>query len=360
MRSKQGYTERLNETILRVNRNFGCHLSISLTDRCPLKCTHCIVSSLPSNDFTLDLSIASAKKIASELGDLSKDIRQISFTGGEPFLVIPQMKLIIDAANQFSIKTGAVTSAYWANSEHSATKTLLKVVGIDSLTLSYDTYHSEFVTLDNIRNAITASNSMGIKTSIRYCIVPNPDQKVVEELELLRAEFGRIVHTQEVINFGRAEKEIDLLQERSNTVPVLPCLSSGPHIGRDGNVVPCCSALDPHISSSHPLALGNQNMQSLKDIFDNAKRNYLLSHIRLWGFEYLVQLLRDHGVFTETNFVSEGQCSLCAQIMHNPKCLEVIEKHVSTIDFKVGTAVGAHHYLNDSTLIHDISSNLKN
>src|SRR5660398_164141 len=74
-------------------KNYGSCLTISFTNRCPLKCEHCFVDALSSGGVDMDTKMVS--NIASQLKDLQGTITHIGLTGGEPFLRPKEIKLFL-------------------------------------------------------------------------------------------------------------------------------------------------------------------------------------------------------------------------------------------------------------------------
>lgn len=336
----ENYT--LDQKIERVNITYGRHLSISITQRCPLRCSHCIVSCLPSNDKSLDIPESAIQMIIDDLPRLSESIKQISFTGGEPFLCKDVMHKISETASKHSISCGAVTSAHWATSVEKAKKTLEETPHLEHITISYDKYHSEYIRLSHIRDAVVAAEELGKTASIRASIPPNAEDSHLNFLKALRFEFGDRVHTQEVLSFGRAS-DLNINANYSATVPILPCLSSGPHVTESGSVIPCCSTLDNKIPASHPLSLGNISEISLADVYQDFNHNVLLNFIRLWGFPQIMDVLIKEmpEKYSEIKYVEEGQCSLCATLMHDKETVNFLSEWIKDIDVHLKTAAGA-------------------
>ncbi|WP_299768972.1 radical SAM protein [uncultured Pseudoteredinibacter sp.] len=336
----------LDQKIERANIAYGRHLSISVTQRCPLRCSHCIVSCLPSNDISLDIPDAAVQSILDSLPKLSESIKQISFTGGEPFLCKDVMCRISHDAYKHSISCGAVTSAHWATSLEKARKTLEEIPHLDHITISYDKYHSEYIKLSSVRHAVEAAEALGKTASIRASIPPNAEESHMNFLNALKFEFEDRVHTQEVLSFGRAS-DLNIKANYSNSAPILPCLSSGPHVTESGNVIPCCSTLDNKIPISHPLNLGDVSKIPLVNVYQQSNHNVLLNFIRLWGFPQIMEVLSKElpEKYSGMRFVEEGQCSLCATLMHDKETVEFLENWTKDIDIHLKTAAGvATHF----------------
>ena len=126
-----------------LSREFE-YLRISVTDRCNYRCSYC----MPSEIFNKDYSYIKQSKILSyeeiiQIATIFKKIglKKIRITGGEPLLRKNIDKLIYKLKNEVGIKDVSMTT----NGSLLTDKKLneLKASGLDSLTLSLDTLHSD-------------------------------------------------------------------------------------------------------------------------------------------------------------------------------------------------------------------------
>ena len=126
-----------------LSREFE-YLRISVTDRCNYRCSYC----MPSEIFNKDYSYIKQSKILSyeeiiQIATILKKIglKKIRITGGEPLLRKNIDKLIYKLKNEVGIKDVSMTT----NGSLLTDKKLneLKASGLDSLTLSLDTLHSD-------------------------------------------------------------------------------------------------------------------------------------------------------------------------------------------------------------------------
>ena len=336
-----GIEDDINAKIDGVNKSFGHHLSISVTKRCPLRCEHCIVSSLPSNDKSLDLPDSVANDLIHSFQLLTPKLRQISFTGGEPFLRTDIIRKISDAGKEYEIASGAVTSASWASNEEKAKRVLAELPALTHITISSDVYHEEYLPRRNIRHAIKAAEQLGVSFSIRISLPEVLSEVHEKHLKEVKKEFGDSVHTQQVVEFGRGEN-LGLNNALVEKPPSLPCLSSGPHIAATGRVVPCCSTLDDNLPVNHPLNLGDASKDSVLKIINQSHNNNLLSFIRLWGFRDVMDKLHERfpEKFSNMRFVEEAQCTLCATLMHDEEVVGFLSDWINEIEQVANVAVG--------------------
>ena len=103
-------------------------------------------------------------------------IPHIAFTGGEPFLIYNDLRELIKLASLSGKRVTTITNGYWAsNYDLVITKIKeLKERGLNHLSISYDSYHSEYIDVNNIRNilkATTLENKFPLFTVENGCIV---------------------------------------------------------------------------------------------------------------------------------------------------------------------------------------------
>src|ERR1051326_3459070 len=116
------------------------NLVLSVTQRCPLTCRHCITSSLPGSRLPL-LTIEQARSWAFELPELrQRGLEHITFTGGEPTLARSAVRIPADAAAADGLATTIVTSGAFATSRRAAHRTVSMLGSIGHWDLGYDTF----------------------------------------------------------------------------------------------------------------------------------------------------------------------------------------------------------------------------
>ncbi len=94
-------------------------------------------------------------------------IEWIFFEGGEPFLFYPLLCEGIKLAKEKGFSTGIVTNAYWATSVERAERKLKPLfdLGLDSLSISDDSFHAQIKETNPAENAINAAKKLGIPSS---------------------------------------------------------------------------------------------------------------------------------------------------------------------------------------------------
>jgi MoaA/NifB/PqqE/SkfB family radical SAM enzyme len=307
----------MSDKIFGANRsdfiNYGSHIAISLTNRCPLRCAHCVTDSGPDKDKHQDLLSHHLDHLIDSLPGMHGRIHCISLTGGESGLLPHVTARIVAAAHHEDIAVGIISSAFWAKTLTKAEEFLEKAGSFDAMTISTDVYHLEFVPLSYIRNAFDAATRKGIPTYVRVTTQQTPTLVEANLMEEVRRDYGKWFHHQHLIPWGRAaDLAIDwAIDPLVKNVPTVPCPSSGPHIMENGDVIPCCNALTA-LPANHPLKLGNIGSDSLTEIWKRAEQNALLTYLRLFGTFSLVEALQQNGFHITNSDVAP--CHVCASI----------------------------------------------
>src|SRR3972149_174304 len=332
--------------------NYGSILSISLTNRCPLKCEHCFINALPSKGDDMDIKMVS--NIASQLKDLQGTITDIGITGGEPFMKPQEIKIISKAANRMGATVGVVSSGYWASSRIEAERIINEHEDISDYNVSTDVYHLKVVPLTNIKNAYEASKKNGKNVTIRFTEGYENLEKERLLLEEIRAFAGKDIHLQSLIPFGRAE-HLDKKFPFTRKKPPIPCLSNGPVICEDGTVLPCCNALIA-VRKNHPLVLGNVATETLSTIYKKSSTNTLFHFLRLWGSYGLYELLRKSSLsnLLPTKHMFFNPCYTCAKLFSIPQINKYLAELVMDFELRLKVASGLRYYLEESIFLEEL------
>jgi len=78
---------------------------------CNIACTHCYIESTPTNDALVYLTLAEVRLYLDEIAQLGLPVREIGFTGGEPFMnpqMIPMARAALEAGFEVLILTNAM------------------------------------------------------------------------------------------------------------------------------------------------------------------------------------------------------------------------------------------------------------
>ncbi len=342
--SKLESTEYNLESLISERGSYFSQLGIVLTEKCNIKCRHCIFSCLPSQKMELGWSVIERLiKEAAALGN----IKNISFTGGEPFLELDTLVNAVRLCKRLGLKASVVTNGFWATSLNEAKSTLEKLDGLILLNVSTDTFHQEFVPIDRIHNTILSCNELGIDCYIRVCYLNDP----VSEIESIKKQLSKVeglykISSQPVVPSGRAASQIDIDSIYSYDPIGVFCISvNKPLIISNGDVAACCGPVVSWLGD-HPLKLGNIHNQSLEEIRNAADLNPIVQVLRLWGPGELVQLVQKEADEKGYSFTPplrddiQDLCSLCKYIVADPNHVKMLRCAVENSEIWHEIAVG--------------------
>ena len=153
-------------------------LTLILTLTCNAKCAHCITRSNPARRERMSpQEMASLIRIGANFGK-----KDVTFTGGEPFLDLSQLLAGVRAAKAAGMLAFADTNGFWGITERKARETVLKLLdaGLDALFPSVDSYHLPFVPLDRVKRVIAACDELGLCCEVNF--VPGTDKELDDRL----------------------------------------------------------------------------------------------------------------------------------------------------------------------------------
>jgi MoaA/NifB/PqqE/SkfB family radical SAM enzyme len=297
-------------------------LVINLTLRCPLKCSHCCFSS--DMDKVGQLPLADVERAISQAARLNT-IEIVHFVGGDPFLHPDVLAAAMAHAAAEGLLCGVTTSAYWAKSPKRALESLepLRRAGLAQITISYDDAHAAFLAPRYVANALSAAQSLGLRT--RVAVVVEPQSTITAAWIIARLGIDpQKVHVYEtaINSTGRAaEGDTDTRNQRGAQEGVYrgPCHSMlcAITVDHDGGIRPCCGVL-PHRDG---LSIGNIRATDVDAAVRTAYDDLLFKWI---AFEGPVAILADVTAddprpLRPTEF--DGICTACDRIFGDPDML---------------------------------------
>jgi hypothetical protein len=98
-------------------------------------------------------------------------VNHLFIEGGEPFLFPELMLGIVERASANGLWVGALTNGFWAVSQEKAGQALgpLAAAGLQSLSISTDAWHEEFVPVAKVQTAERAARAVGIEADVMVC-----------------------------------------------------------------------------------------------------------------------------------------------------------------------------------------------
>jgi len=134
-------------------------------------------------------------------------VSHVIITGGEPMLYPDEVRQIISFTSKLGMYTDLRTNGYWASDREATRKVLANLLeaGLGRIGLSYDSYHAEYIPIENIKNILVATRELKIETYIDW--VSNEDREWVKSL--LDIDDTILRYTGQPLKVGRAARELD-------------------------------------------------------------------------------------------------------------------------------------------------------
>lgn len=137
-------------------------LGVVVGYKCSFKCAHCCTGHGRTQGLSPEeiLAVISAINLHAP--------RSLLFVGGETTLYLDTINEILSAANNLSHRRVSITTnGYFARSERAAVAVLLAFRKLDSVQLSYDKFHAEFLPFENVVNLYAACR----KLELKFCVI---------------------------------------------------------------------------------------------------------------------------------------------------------------------------------------------
>jgi len=304
-----------------------------LSLRCNIKCRHCAPRAGPEHTQEMASSdvcrwLEEAKKI--------DGMRLAEFTGGEPF-IYKDLETVVAKAGELFHHVMVLTNAFWATDPERAKDVLSPLVaaGLNTLSISADDFHQEFVPLQSVRNAISAAKRLGIACVIQQAGYPknsiSPDELKCFRGKSLFLKYG-------VSPLGRA---VDNHISSIDSVPFkilqsvgCPRLMDNTSLARtvvpNGNVYACDHASFLSYGRSNPFFLGNAHETTLSELIRKADEDPLFTAMATRGFRALIDVVRSKGLEDKLEKSYPHQCDLCAHLLGDGEMRAALQEFYSS------------------------------
>lgn len=141
-------------------------LTFLMTYKCTSECKHCLFRASPYQD-----NLISLKDVKRDLRNLKTNhpVDSVYFFGGEPLLYFELLVNLIREVKKLEIPNcetiGIITNGFWGKNDSISKKYAkgLKEAGLNSLVISVDAFHQEFVPIDAVKGTIRAAREVGIE-----------------------------------------------------------------------------------------------------------------------------------------------------------------------------------------------------
>ena len=302
-------------------------LILTLSEYCNFRCKHCLCGdkNLSAKNGPI-ITYKEAIEIINSAGEVGS-FNGVGFVGGEPFLRYRDMIKIAEYVHKkYIFQLFIATNCYWAKSYKAALEKLKPLVknGLTNMLMSIGDFHFEFGKLENIKNALKAAQSLGIKCQVQNIITRNSSR--IESFKNFFAQYidnTKITWTNTIcIPVGNAEKHIPYDELIKSPLKPGGCsIRVALNIQPNGSVKPCCGVA----LKIEKLTMGNAKNESIQSILNNMETNPLLNSLIIWnGPFHLAELLATNGYpeYLERDYA--GPCDACFKILTNESTWDIL------------------------------------
>ena len=257
----------------------GASALLFLTDRCPVGCEHCSVSSRPDSPRLTDTALFD--ELLAGLC-VREDLRAVAVSGGEPFT---ERRALTQAVGQLTAAGKAVivlTSGYWAGGGSVPAWVTAILPEFATVFLSVDTYHEDKLGSARLGRAVRAVADSGTRLVLQ--VVDGPGRIAAAEnllAEHVGAHWPAVaeVYPTPGLAIGRGTDVFPAPEPRPGHTygPCMPVNS--PTLRYDGTVTACCN--EAVIMGRGPDALRRKvtDRGMVAQVLDDFRRDPLLAVI---------------------------------------------------------------------------------
>ena len=294
-------------------------LEFTLTTKCNSECIYCQAEASQHKNEVMD--VEDAHNYLTETCRVSK-LESFMVFGGEPMLFPSRAFSILDRARELNIpKIDMLTNGIWGKSPRRAKDLALRLKqsGLNTLGVSVDAFHLQFIPLEYPRNAALASVRAGIEqVNWNVAVVESLNGKNKYDRETARIlktlnPVGIEAHIHKVLPVGRAI--INLKQYVKKESLQGPCTSDP--ILENTLTHPECITIEPsgRVDICWNLAIGNAKEKLLSQIIREYswQENPTIRTLVEEGPMGLVRKAKASGFqFQEDHYLNK--CHLCIEI----------------------------------------------
>ncbi len=301
-------------------------ISIAVSYKCNLSCSHCCSKSYVKSCEKIDIS--SIKKIfydASYIG-----IKKINITGGEPLLFEKNISDMISLAKKLKIAITITSNGFWGSSSEKAIEKIkeLKDNGLNELYLSTDRFHLEFIPLNQIIEISETCKELYLPVIVFVSEILDDDCSNLIKQKLKEKKIPYVCQC--TLPFGSnkmyLKKNFKLYTTKVSSI--YPCESPlNPFIDPFRDVYMCCSPIEYNKESFFYLG---KIKNSLSEILYKNPQNKIAHFLVTEGPAKLLyqveNLLKKKGFRRKSKYF--GKCDLCFQILGNKTYTEEITNFI--------------------------------
>ncbi len=293
-------------------------IAFGFSDRCNIKCAHCVASGQSRKSSKMELT--RAKEI---LADMAKaQVGAISFTAGEPFLYFNELTELISLCRELNIYTRIVSNCFWAKTSDQAKEYIstLKQCGLSQLRISSSRWHQQHVPHTNILHAAEACQYISLDYFISF--VTDFSQEDDAHEEFLRKNSLKffpepLIYSGRAMHFQPKPLFTDYQENRCEM---------NPYLAPDLNVYACCDAGN-HFNTTKVFYLGNLKENSIDQLFYKSENDPLFYCIRNLG----ISTIASFSGLKARDIVTYRKCELCEKLFNSPESLAKLKKAAQTV-----------------------------
>lgn len=315
------------ESILRKMKIKNCTVFFNITNRCNAHCRHCI-----NIGGKTVLGEAEPEDVLKWIeGVAESSYKAINFVGGEPFLLMDDIKRYTKRAYELGLNPGITTNGFWAKSVEEAIDILTFLPALRSILVSTDIYHLEFIGIENIHNLIQACLRLNRFIAINATCANRAEGEMVKKLfseyhNKIFINISAIMPAGAALKLDNQLEKFDYFDGNEKITDF--CGVRDHFVDCQGGVTACCMATLG--LNTKFLYLGNLNINSFSEILRKRESNHIYKFLEEKGPRGLAFLILDSpyaSIFRNRKYSSE--CGLCVEILNHPECYGYILKRLS-------------------------------
>ena len=292
-------------------------IAFGYSTRCNIKCDHCVAAHDGSPE--TKMAFENAVQIIEEMS--RSQITGISFTAGEPFLYLNEMKELVQTCKKHNIYSRIVTNGYWSKTRNRSDKIIsaLKDVGLSQLRISFSRWHQKNVNRQNILNAALSCRRYGLDYFISFVTDFKKEDDALEQF----LQNNQLKYFPEpLIYFGNAT--VMTRPPVLTDYPAYRC-AMNPYLSPELDMFACCDA-GTQFTKTDVFHLGNLKNDSVDHLFQKKEKNLLFHLIRTMGLAAMASFLG----FKASEIVKYRKCNLCETLFNSTDHLEQLKNPETT------------------------------
>ncbi len=315
------------------------YVTMHITGRCNIRCKHCFESSAIGGHINKVFTDAKREDVFNWLRQIAAaKCTGVSFVGGEPFLCLYDLIAYIKYAKELGLQTTVITNGYWAESSESVDKMLDELSGLDSIVVSSDKYHLEFIDIETVDNLVNGCIRKNVQVSIHVTAASNREGMEIKSLYTNRYSKPVQVLISPMFIWDSPHKiEVEKINfmEHPNLLKS-HCNVNSPVVHADGNVHMCYGSLMLQTASKEFFKLGNLAEETYENMMKMRNESLLYQFMNKYGPSGLAKIIKKSNLkdkFSEMEFSKD--CQMCVWALDNKTfCdyfVDLLEKSKRTI-----------------------------